>query len=358
MTHISLSKLAVPTKLLLAAALTASLVAFALPASQPAAITVHGTVTAGERVMPGMTVEIHAWPDQAVIQALKPGQKVPWVLVGTATTGVDGTYSVSLPLAKLMPEASYGVVNLEADTKTGLFGFPVVVAKNSGNAYLAGSDLVANVPASGTGCGGAWNYIASLGKHWETVGQTYVPTSHATQHFTYKAGQSSSLGWGISASGAPGTFTEQGTYSWSSSFRETWPTFGANRSVWYRTEFHWGEYECIGYHIIPFDGQHVNGYAGGARVMTPSFVPNTPQRFCVFQMAGSSPQSNNSAAVTWTRKLALQAVEDDAGLGFDASAETGYDSSALLTYKVSVGRNLCGWKGDPGGSPKQLVIRP
>ncbi len=62
--------------------------------------------------------------------------------------------------------------------------------------------------------------------------------------------------------------------------------------------------------------------------------------------------------MTWTRKLALQAVEDDAGLGFDASAETGYDSSALLTYKVSVGRNLCGWKGDPGGSPKQLVIRP
>ena len=28
---------------------------------------------------------IHAWPDQAVMQTLKVGQKVPWVLVGTGT---------------------------------------------------------------------------------------------------------------------------------------------------------------------------------------------------------------------------------------------------------------------------------
>lgn len=353
-----------PVQLLLAAVLLIPLLAFGSPPGPGAAMmTVHGTVMAIGHPMPDVKVVIHAWPDQAIVQALKPGQKVPWVLVGTATTAADGTFSVAMPLAKLMPEASYGVVNLEADTTTAMFGFPVVVTKTPGNAYLAGSHPVVHListPRDDHGCGGIgqWIYLKPLGKHYATVGETYVAASHATQHFTYAKGQSSSLGWGVSASAKYASWSQNGTYSWSSSFKETWPTYGANRSVWYTTAFKWAKYGCRtisgGY---AFYGQHASGYAGGADIKKPTFIPPTPRRFCVKQISGSSPTSNNSSAVMWTAKVEVKAVKDDAALGFEASAETGFDTSAQITYTVSRTRYLCGWKSLPGGTPRQLVIR-
>jgi hypothetical protein len=289
---------------------------------------------------------------QAVVQALKPGQEVPWVLAGTAMTDASGRYSVSLPLAKLMPEASYGVVNLEADTSSAGDTFPVAVTKNAGNAYLSGPAPVVNLtdkPGRLPVCPfGNWSYVGSLGKHTATVGETYVPTTHATQQFTYTKGQSSTIGVGVSGSGSSGSFAADGTYSWSVSFGETWPTFGARKSVLYRTQFHFGKYRCStgGSYM-----QHVNGYAGGASTEKPTSVPSTPSRFCVGQIAGSSTHSDNSAAVTWTRSAGIHA-----GLDFHASVETGFDSSAEVTYTFTRTGSLCGWKDNPGGVPKQLVV--
>jgi hypothetical protein len=91
--------------------------------------------------------------------------------------------------------------------------------------------------------------------------------------------------------------------------------------------------------------------SGGARIEKPTSVPKTPSRFCVSQMSGSTPTSNNSTAVTWTRSLGVHA-----GLDFHASVETGYDSSAEITYSFTRTGSLCGWKGNPGGVPKQLVV--
>jgi hypothetical protein len=147
-----------------------------------------------------------------------------------------------------------------------------------------------------------------------------VPTTHATQKFSYGRGQSSTIGVGESSSGTSGSFTDDGTYSWSSSLKETWPKFGARKSVWYRTQFHFGEYQCSTDGIYM---QHANGFAGGARIRKPTSTPHTPSRFCVAQMGGSKATSNNSAAVTWTRSLAI-----NAGLNFHASVETGQRSSA------------------------------
>ena len=70
------------------------------------------------------------------------------------------------------------------------------------------------------------------------------------------------------------------------------------------------------------------------------------------QMKGSSPQSNNTKAVTWKRKLGLQSA-----LGFEASTESGYDKGAQLTYLYLHSGRLCGTNGAPGGSPRQLVAR-
>lgn len=318
-------------------------------------IAVSGTViNSSGKADAGATVVIHAWPDQAVIQGLKIGQKVPWVLVGTGKADANGRYAISMPVAKLAPEESYGVVNLEADTPSASIVFPVAATRNPGDAYLPSANVAANLTPGLPGCAGnGWFYIKNLGKHLGTVGQTYVPVTGATQKFTYTKGQSSTIGVGWSSSGSAGSFVAGGTFSWSSSFRETWKTYGANTSIWYQTSFNFGEYSChipAAAHTYYMD--HVNGWAGGADHKTPTSIPSTPSKYCVHQEPGSTGQSDNTAAVTWSGSLGI-----GTGLRFTASVQTGYDSGAQVTYSFSASRHLCGQKDNPGGAPGQLVVR-
>lgn len=325
--------------------------------AHPASIVVSGIVSASDgRAGLGATVVIHAWPDQAVIQGLKIGQKVPWVVVGTGTADATGRYSISIPVSELAPEESDGVVNLEADAPSAVAFFPVAVTKNTGDAYLPSAPKTVDLKAASgfPGCGGpaGWQYVKNLGRHWATVGETYVRTTGATQQFTYSRGQSSSIGIGLSTSGHAGSFTPGGTMAWSASHGKDWPVFGANRSVWYRTTFNFGEYSCS----IPTGARTsyvdiVNGFGGGFEVKTPTSIPNTPAKFCITMRAGSLFQSGNSPAVTWTGSLGIAT-----GLGFQASIQTGFDRGARITYRFTANRHLCGQKSDPGGAPGQLVV--
>ncbi len=214
--------------------------------------------------------------------------------------------------------------------------------------------MVTNLTSAVPGCAGAgWNYVRNLGRHWATVGETYVLTTGAAQTFTYSKGQSSSIGIGMSLSGAGGSFADAGTSSWSSSHSEKWATYGANRSVWYQTEFNFGEYSCS----IPRAARtiymvRVNGFAGGATIKTPTSIPGTPAKFCEPLKAGTTAKSGNSPAVTWTGSLGIRI-----GLGFEASVQTGFDSGAQITYHFTATRHLCGWKSLPSGTPRQLVVR-
>jgi hypothetical protein len=355
-----------PIAVLASVALAASLL---LPASSASAdsrddagpaIPVHGVVTtASGKTDPGVQVIIHAWPDQAVVAGLKVGQKVPWVTVGTATSNSSGEYSVRLPVSQLMPEATDGVVNLEADSSAGSYSFPVVITKNAGNAYMTGSDPVVNIAAKPQpfACLGFWVYYASLGKHWATIGETYVPTSHATQRFSYSHGQFSTLGVGTSGSGGYGSFAVDGSFSWSktgsSGSGGSFPYYGAYQNVWYRTQFHWGEYECNHIGILGGFKQQVNGYFGGAHIENPKTAPSTKMKNCGSYVPGFAFHSNNSTAVTWRRSFGIHA-----GLGFLASVVTGYNGSAQVTYKLSRERYVCGQYGGPEGpNPRQLVVR-
>jgi hypothetical protein len=86
-------------------------------------------------------------------------------------------------------------------------------------------------------------------------------------------------------------------------------------------------------------------------IKKPSSVPSTPSRFCDQLLRGGKAYIDRSAAVTWTRSLGFAA-----GLGFQASVQTGFDTSAEITYAASANRALCGWKSDPGGTPQQVVV--
>jgi hypothetical protein len=358
--------LGLPTVLLASVALVSSL---GLPASSAsaagrrdaqAAITVHGAVTtASGKADPGVRVVIHAWPDQNVVAGLKIGQKVAWVVAGTATTNSSGDYSASIPVAKLVPESTDGVVNMEADSSAGDYSFSVAIAKNSGNAYLAAPDPVADIGDSSDSfsCPGFWRYYGSLGKHWATIGQTYAPTSHVDQKFSYAHGQFSTMAVGTSNSGGFGTFSADGAMSWSKTGSTgsggSWPYFGGYQNLWYRTEFHWGEYICDNMGILGGYEEHVNGYFGGAHHENPKVPPHTHKWNCApYDGGGFVFQSNDSEAVTWQKGFGVHA-----GLGFDSSVVTGYDSSAQVDYKLLRPRWICGQYGPPeGSSPRQLVV--
>src|ERR1700733_3623368 len=124
-------------------------------------VEVSGTVTSSGTDAPGGKGTTHAWPNQAVDHALKVGQTVPWTLVGSATSDANGRFSIAVPLSKLMPESTSGVVNLEADSSAGSSIFPVVVTKNAGNSFLT-PDPVANIdggpPPGNFKCNGDWDY--------------------------------------------------------------------------------------------------------------------------------------------------------------------------------------------------------
>jgi hypothetical protein len=359
-----LGSLALSLSLILPASATGAVRTSNHVAGQAGAITVQGTVTTGGGQPEAKAkVVIRAWPDQNVLQALKVGQTVPVVSVGSGLTNSSGKYSVSLPVAKLGPEATEGVVNLEADTSGASYAFSVVVTRNGGNAYLATSDPVINLSASSDrggcplqGTEGSYRYYKSLGKHWATVGQTYVPTSHATQQFSYLSGQFSTIEVGESGAGADGPFSADGSENWSNSragsTKGSWPTYGAYQSYWYRTEFHWGEYRCylLGEPQKTYI-QRVNGYFGGAHEEKPGSVPATKAKYCAPYTKGFTFVSNNSAAITWRKSFGIHA-----GFGFDASVVTGYDHDAQITYVLKRARWICGTEGPPGQAPRQLVV--
>jgi hypothetical protein len=98
---------------------------------------------------------------------------------------------------------------------------------------------------------------------------------------------------------------------------------------------------------------HTDGYVGGASTSTPPGVPFTPKKYCAFQQKGTHPVSKNSSSVTFVKNLGI--VTGD-GLEFQASIQTGFDSSAQLTYKYLYNGTLCGQKSVPGGHPRQLVV--
>lgn len=74
--------------------------------------------------MPGVTVDLYAWPSDAVLLALKPGHLVPTTLLATATTSSAGKYMLRVPAAKLKAAAvESGYANIEIFSAVGGFWF-------------------------------------------------------------------------------------------------------------------------------------------------------------------------------------------------------------------------------------------
>ncbi|MHB1432266.1 MAG: hypothetical protein ACYCVZ_09165 [Streptosporangiaceae bacterium] len=170
---------------------------------------------------------------------LKPGDRVPMQIMGSATSSANGSYEIRLtsPLPLPASASSGGVVNLEVvaskgTAETGMFSFsrrlvqtrrgaelvplygnyhqPATVARQTGPIRLMRSAHPQNVKAP---CQGM-QLVAIYKKRLGIVGASYSRyAGENTQWFTYGNGQSSSIGVGVSASGTYGSFTASGTYS-------------------------------------------------------------------------------------------------------------------------------------------------
>jgi hypothetical protein len=349
-----------------------------------------GTVAgATGAAMPGAAVDLYAWPSDAVLRALAPGDLVPTTLLATTTTNKAGRYSLRVPAAQLKAAAvSSGYANLEVFSPVGGLWFmpyqtgslparpstPVTVDLGGSEALPCGTDSDGQ-PYTFTG----FSLQRQRGPAWAVVGQGYIARTRRTagdnMSFEYNQGasqsQSSALGVGISGYGIDAGYNSAGTHSSTATASEDYPSEASN--AWFRTEFSTGQFrgECYGPlndSKVPHERQHgqcprkytVDGYMyyvhkclwlihstgwfGGATIAHPGLVPAT--RYCAFQEAGTHFNTSNGTAIQWSGGWELGAALGIKGANlkasFNSTAQTGYDKNALMQFSFRHSGSICG----------------
>jgi hypothetical protein len=327
------------------------------PASKAKVTVASGTATAANgSAVRNAIIDLYAWPSGKVLQALKPGQKVPRTLVATAIANSAGKFSLSLAPGTLSANAvSSGFVNLEADSGSATWFFSTDAAKPAATAIrLTGAGTES--PDYCT----PWKEVKNLGPQPSIVGQAYIASNykHVTDSFTYSRGQSSSLGVGISPTGKKGTFTASGSVSTSSTANQGFPTEGPGNTL-FLTFFKAGVYHDVcgttgkgtpdGASGEPHQRYVVRSteWASGVRIEHPRGAPRANQ--CVPEVPGGSFQTTNERAVTWSAGFSVPT------LGFNGQAQTGYDTSAQLSFAFGSTGELCGTNDYPPGATQVVA---
>lgn len=350
---------------LLLAPVTQPASAAAAATASSSMLTVAGTVdSASSHLAAGADVQLYAWPSDGVLQALRPGHSVPRKLLATATTGSAGSYTLRVPAGVLHSVAnSSGYANLEADSGTGSWFF----TRKATDLGTVGSVNIAG--ASPATCSG-WVFQHQVKKAWGTVGQAYILSNatHVHEKFSYAKGQSSTLGVGVSPSGKVGSFSANGSESESKTGSVGFPGFGPS-NVLYRTLWRMALYRdlcgrggkvmtsavpmggfkckdgvCVKYQV------RSDGWASGESEVHPRQAPKTPSFDCVPYQAGGSFSTDSERAKTWSGGLSVTA------LNFSAEAQTGYDTSAQVSFTFGASRALCGTNAVPPAAA-QLVAK-
>ena len=333
-----------------AAALSVPLLA-QLPANAQAATSASVMVATGH-TKPGLVVDLYAWPSNQVLQHLKAGQLVPTKLIARTTASTTGAYSLTVPRAALKAAATTGgYANLEIDAGSAVW----FTTEAAASPAVTTGHLAVATPDRCTG----WRWYKKLKPATGTVGQSYVLRSGSgvRQSFTYAVGQSSTLGIGLSGSNKFGSWSAGGTDTVTKDGSASFPSFGVG-NIWYQTGFKMGEFrdacaaEARDSHppeavAIRYLARAI-GWAGGTSVAKPKRAPRAS--FCRSYLKGSTFSTSNEKAVTWSAGLSVTQI------GFGASAQTGYDRSAQVTFVFNRTRLLCGTT-DYAPSARQIVAR-
>lgn len=398
----SLARVRSPASLLFAALLAVSVTVSPAHASSgtarmPAVAT--GTVTSFAGVaLPGVTLDLYAWPSDAVQRAMKPGQLVPTTLLATATTSRAGTYMMRVPVAKLKAAAvESGYANLEiASAAGGFWFFPYQTGSLPGR---ASAPVTANLHGDAkTLCGkgpqgqtliftGLFK-LKDLNPAWGVVGQGYIVprgrrTAGDTVQFDYnKTGthsQASTLGIGLSGYGVDAGYTSSGANVSTATQEVDYPK--EHKSTWFRTEFTVTQYRgmCVvnPFQTVPHKRQHgkcprtwKNAHGGTDEVykciwavkstgwfglsgsmVHPATAPRTPGRFCGQVQAGITVKTTNQRAVQWSSGFEIGITAGIKGINLKASfgstAQTGYDTNDQMIFTFGHNGWICGTNGLP-----------
>jgi hypothetical protein len=340
-----------------------------LPASAAASsggtvLVATGTVLgASGTAMPGATVDLYAWPPDAVMSKLKIGQAVPEKLIATGKASASGKFSLSVsPSSLTAMENTAGYTNLEAESGGASWSFPVKAADPKPvSVILKGARLYA--------CGDFFYY--KYAKHpYATLEWGIIRKGGHTRgdviKFSYQESQSSSLGVEYSPDGDAGTYRADGTDSSVSTSGEDFTKVRKPESVAFRTQFFAGLFrqECYasgpgpaltaqakrkpkcehknwcvcpprpGGDTCHFE-VHSNGWWGGAKNFLLKGAPRYHRSRCEFQQAGSAYATTKQAARVYVNGWYLPL------LGLGASAQTGYDAQAKLTYSFGSTGHVC-----------------
>jgi hypothetical protein len=370
-----------------------------------------GTVTAASgAAMPGLTVDLYAWPSDAVVSALRPGTMVPMTLLASTTTDAAGGYSLIVPAARLAASAPEdGWANLEIDSPGGgLWFFSYPAGKQAGeHAATVTVNLGSSKNSHPWPCGYsaknvAYGAVGPIYLHkrapvWATVGQGYIVRDRQDRgdwvNFNYTEGstqtQASHLGVGLSAYGLNAGYDHYGIHTSTATHTEGFTNSYSN--ALFQTMFKTGQFRFLCIASLPFQPVHrvkqnspcpstyqsganaipvhmclwqvqSTGHFGGTQTLHPKRSPATPADNCAPHEGG--PQSHYDGdygtAVEWSSgwdlgaDLKLKAV--DIKVSFNASAQTGYDTNAVVYFHFARRSYLCGTNGSET-SAAQLVAR-
>jgi hypothetical protein len=281
---------------------------------------------------------------------------------------------IAFPTAVSSSAARNGIVNLEVFAGTragsGAYSFPGRVVTVSGSPALTAPDgLVAGhataqevnihlmnsggaessasptaIPPAGFVCAQTTTLVRQEKNASVKLAASFARSSGVTMTYTYTMGQNSSIGVGISPAGTPGTFTAGGTYAVSTSETIGFPPVHGPASVFYETYVEPGLFKTAWSNPIcgttTWQTQVIE-IAGGTN--EPSTSP-PHATWCTPYQSGASLDLNNSMASTFSTGLTINA------LGFNASAQTGYDQGGNLVYDIDTGQDLCGLDNYPASN--------
>lgn len=185
------------------------------------------------------------------------------------------------------------------------------------------------------------------------VGGIYSTTNGGTESFSYDLGASSSIGVGSSATGKAGTFSAGGSYTVSNDAETDAGPFPLGASHVFKVLFTEGEYDtrCIqtltGSETYTYFTKSESVYGG----WTPVTVAGITAKQCASYTGPFTLTKTSTKAWDFTGGLSIPAID------FSASTDTGYTTTAKVSYSLNSGvtRKICGVSSGPSGNNPQLV---
>ena len=302
-------------------------------------------------------VQVFAFPSSTAYPHVH-GAKVPMTLVAsTATTG--RTFSVSL---RGLPNRTTNLVALglsggaivdesffsvsRAGMYTGTFPDIAHVSTTVVDRALAHPNAP-NVLVCTT------YYEGSLGNRPGIVGGVFSTTGGGTESFSYKLGASSAIGVGTSATGRVGTFSAGGTYTVTNETESDAGPYPLGTSREFKVLFAEGEYDtqCI----QTLTGSETNTYFTKTEDVYGGWTPVKVGKITAKQCASyTGPYTlTKTSTKAWDFKAGLSIPS----INFNASTETGYTTTASVSYHLNSGvtRKICGVSSGPAGNNPQLL---